>query len=604
MRRVGAPHGAANRHTAWANSRDSMAAAVSPALFDQFARGWRGYVLIALIALMSGIMGAGSVPVTDIDEARFAQATRQMIESDDYVRIRVQEAERNRKPVGIYWLQAASVNALRPLAGQLNTIWPYRVPSILGLVLASIATLWAGAALLGPRQGFVGAALYAVGFLASAEGMLAKTDSVTAGFTTLALAALAQLRVGTKRPRVVALLFWAALACGVLVKGPVTPMAVTLTLGALAIWERRAGWMKQIAYWPGPLLALAITLPWLIAIGVVTEGRFYTELLSNEIGPKLAGTDHRHGGVPGYYLFFLPILIFPATYALPAAARLIWGAIRTPRGDATQASLRFLIAWAGSIFLFFELLPAKLVHYTLPAYPAIALMCAAGLFAMRGRRWRTTHPAGIVMFGVVGALIVALMAVVSTFMPGYLADAGLRRAIATALLGGGVLAAAIAGLILLRRPTARAAVLVVCALAFSFSLRERLMPEARAMFVSNEAVAVITRHRLMPNEDEAFWVVGYEQPSIIFVTRTWIRLVEVEDVSETPIAAGDAMMIEGRVYEQVRATLAGMGLSFEPVDEPARGMAIGRGEYMTLYIGRVRANDANGAPADVQPPSP
>jgi 4-amino-4-deoxy-L-arabinose transferase-like glycosyltransferase len=101
-----------------------MTSPASPTLFDQFARGWRGYVLIALLALTSGFMGAMSVPVTDIDEARFAQATRQMIEDDDYVRIRVQDAERNRKPVGIYWLQAASVNTMRPFMDRLNTLWP------------------------------------------------------------------------------------------------------------------------------------------------------------------------------------------------------------------------------------------------------------------------------------------------------------------------------------------------------------------------------------------------------------------------------------------------------------------------------------------------
>lgn len=579
-----------------------MASPSSPALFDQFARGWRGYVLIALIALTSALMGAARVPVTDIDEARFAQATRQMIESDDYVRIRVQDAERNRKPVGIYWLQAASVNTMQPFVERLNTIWPYRLPSALGLMLASLATLWAGTVLFGPRTGFVGAAIFAVGFLAGAEGMLAKTDAVMTGFTTLALAALAQLRAGTKRPRITALIFWAAIGCGIMIKGPVTPMVAGFTLGALGIWERRVDWMKPLAFWLGPVLALLITLPWLITIGIVTDGRFYSELLLREVGPKLvAGGDHRHGGILGYHFLWLPLLIFPATYALPAAARLSWSALRAPRNDVENNAFRFLIAWAAPVFIFFELMPAKLVHYTLPAYPAIALMCAAGLFAMRGKAWRTTHPAGLVLFGVFGALIIAVMAVVSTFMPGYLADAGVRRAVATALIGALTLGGAIAGLMLLRRPTARAAVLVACALVFSFSLRERLLPEARALFVSNEAAATMTRARLMPSPTENFWIIGYEQPSIIFLTRTWVRLVEIEDVAETPIQAGDGIMIEGRVFDQAQASLRAHGLTFEPLDQPARGMAIGRGEYMTLNIGRAVPITGDAAVAAQQP---
>ncbi len=581
-----------------------MASPASPALFDQFARGWRGYVLIALIALTSGLMGAMRVPVTDIDEARFAQATRQMIETDDYIRIRVQDAERNRKPVGIYWLQAASVNALHPLVERLNTIWPYRLPSALGLVLASLATLWAGTVLFGARTGFVGAAIFAVGLLAGVEGMLAKTDAVMTGFSALAFAALVQLRAGTTRPRIVALVFWTGAGCAFMIKGPLTLIAATLTLAVLWFWERRAAWMKPLAFWPGPLLALAITLPWLIAIGIVTDGRFYSDLLLREVGPKLvAGGDHRHGGIIGYHLLWLPLLIFPATYALPAAARLSWSAIRAPRNDEASAAFRILLAWAGSIFLFFELLPSKLIHYTLPAYPAIALMCAAGLFAMRGKRWRTAHPAGLVLFGVFGALIVVLMAFVSTYMPGDLADAGMRRAIATGLIGALALGAAIVGLILLRRPTARAAVLVVCALVFSFSLRERLLPEARSLWVSTEAAAAMTRARLMPREDERFWIVGYEQPSLVFLTRTWVKLVEIENVADTPIHAGDGMIIEGRVFEQAQAALRTRGLEFEPAEQPARGMAIGRGEYMTLNIGRARAI-ASGAPAGAQQQNP
>lgn len=575
-----------------------MASPASPALFDQFARGWRGYVLIALIALTSALMGAGSVPVTDSDEARFAQASRQMVESGDYVRIRFQDGERNRKPVGIHWLQAASVNAMEPFRERQNAIWPYRLPSALGLVLASLATLWAGTVLFGPRTGFIGAAIFSAGLLASAEGMLAKTDAVTTGLTALALAALAQLRAGSTRPRLVALVFWAAIGCGVLVKGPVTPLVAALALAVLALWERRAAWMKPLAFWPGPALALAIALPWFVAIGAATDGRFYADFLLREIWLKLAGGDHAHGGAPAYHVLWLPLLIFPATYALPAAARLSWSAIRAPRDDAANSAFRFLIAWAAPVFLFFEMMPTKLIHYALPAYPAVALMCAAGLFAMRGKRWRTAHPAGLVLFGVAGALIVALMAVVSTFMPGYLADAGLRRAVATALLGAAILGAAIAGLMLLRRPAARAAVLVACALVLSFSLRERLLPEARSLFVSNEAAAALTRARLMPGKDETLWIVGYEQPSIVFLTRTGVRLLRLEELSAAPIEAGHSLIVEGRVFDGAQAALAARGLEFEAAEEPARGMAIGRGEYMTLHIGRVR--ELSDAPADAQ----
>jgi 4-amino-4-deoxy-L-arabinose transferase-like glycosyltransferase len=577
-----------------------MAAPLSPALFDQFARGWRGYALIVLIALSAGVMGVMRAPVTDIDEARFAQATRQMVDSGDYVRIMLQDAERSRKPIGIHWLQSASVHLTTPFSDQLNAIWRYRLVSVLGLVLAGVAALWAGTVLLGSRAAFLGAALYCVALLPGVEAMLAKTDSMMVGFTTLAVAALAHMRMGTTRPRLIALAGWAALACGILVKGVVTPIAVAATIAILVIWERKANWLRPLAWWPGPLLAAALLLPWAIAIGVVTDGRFYAEMLARELGPKLSGTDHAHGGLPGYHLMFLPLLIFPATYALPSAARLSWIAARAPRADETQAPYRFLMAWAGAVFVFFEAMPTKLLHYTMPAYPAIALLCGAGLLAARGRRWRTLHPAGLTMFVVYGLVVVALMAFVSTFMPGD-GEADLRRAIATGLIGAAALGAAIAGLAVWRRAAARVAVLAACALVFSFSLRERLLPEARALFASQEAVAALTRARLLPRAGEPFWVVGYAQPSLVFLTQTSIRLTNVEDAAQN-ISDGETLIIEGRVLHQMTAALSERQLRFEPAEAPARAMAIGRGERVELHVGRVRAASTGGA--DAPPRSP
>jgi|CXWL01.1.fsa_nt_gi 4-amino-4-deoxy-L-arabinose transferase-like glycosyltransferase len=566
-----------------------MPAPVSPALFDQFARGWRGYALIALIALTSSLFGADRVPTMDADEARFVQATRQMLESGDYVRIRLQDEARNRKPIGVHWLQAAAVQVALPITQRLNEIWPYRLPSALGAVLAALATFWGGAALVGRRAAFLGAGLFAAGMLVGFEGMTAKTDALVLGFTALAMAALAQLRTGPA-PKCAALVFWAALACGVLVKGPIAPLVAMLTLGALVLWERRAAWIAPLLWWPGPLLCTLIVAPWAIAVSAQTDGQFFVDMMLGDLLPKLVSADEDHFALPGYHLLLLPVLIFPATYALPAAARLIWGTIRAPRTEEAQAPFRFLVAWALPLIVFFELMPTKLAHYTLPAYPAIALLCGGGLTLMRGRRWRTAHPIGIIMFAVSGAVLVALMAAGATFMPGDF-SADLRRAISTALIGMAAVASAFAALLMLRRPAARAAVLVICALALSFSLRERILPEARALFVSDEVVAALTRARLAPREDRPLWVVGYDEASIVFLTRTSINLTPPRDAGAHAMI-GDAFVVEGRMLQQTSAELALRNLVFAPAEPPVRGFALGRGERVALYIGRIEASEA------------
>ena len=567
-----------------------MPPSVSPALFDQFARGWRGYVLVALIALVSAQFGAGRAPVMDGDEARFAQATRQMVETGDFVRIRLQDEERNNKPIGVHWAQAASVFVMSPFTNANNEIWPYRLPSALGLVLAALATLWAGRTLLTERTALFGAGLFAAGMLAGVEGMTAKTDALLLAFTTVAMAAVARLRTMPDERRIVgsrelAALFWIALALGVLVKGPVAPLVAALTLLTLGVWERRWTWMRRLIWWPGPLLAALIVAPWFIAISLETSGRFFFDMMFGDVAPKIARGDEGHFAIPGYHLFLLAFLIFPATYALPAAGRLAWETVRAPRADAAHANLRFLIAWAASIMIFFELAPTKLPHYVLPAYPAIALLCGAGLSAMLGRQWRTTHPAGVVLFGVAGLVIVALTATAATFMPGDFA-ADLRRAISAALIGVGAVAAAFTALMMLKRPAAKAAVLVACALVLSFSLRERIWPEARALNVSSETVVALTRARLLPTDQRPLWVVGYNEPSLVFMTRTSIRTVSAREAGERG-DVGDAMVVEARALPELDAALANRNLVFRPAEPPVRGLSLGRGERVALFVGTV-----------------
>lgn len=559
-------------------------------LFDQFARGWRAYALVGLIGLMSSLFGAGRVPVMDADEARYAQATRQMVESGDYVRIQLQDQERNRKPIGAHWLQAMSVNFFEPLTGQLNTIWPYRLPSALGIVLAALATFWGGAGLVGRRQALIGSALLGAGVLVGLQGMIATTDALLLGFTTLTMAALARLRTLPDERRLLgskelALLFWIALGCGVMIKGPVTPLVAALTLIALFTWERRAAWMKPLLFWPGPLLALIIVAPWSIAITLETEGRFFRDMFGQDVFPKLWSAEDGHFSLPGYHTFLLPFLMFPATYAFPAAGRLALGAVRAQRDDPEHAAVRFLLAWAAPTILFLELAPTKLPHYAMPAYPAIALLCGAGLVAMRGFRWRSAHPAGVVLFAVSGVVLVTLMAMSATFMPGDF-SADFRRAISTALIGVGIVAAGFTALMMVERPAARAAALVLCALALSFSLRDRLLPEARSLFVSSEAVAALTRARLTPRDDRPLYVIGYDEPSLVFLTRTSILLstpAEAGAEAET----GDAMIVEGRVLQAVASELAVRGLIFAPAEPPVRGVTAGRGERVALFVGQV-----------------
>src|SRR5262249_11314499 len=84
--------------------------------------------LLALLCLLLWLPGIVSLPALDRDESRFAQSSRQMLETGNFVDIRLGHVPRYKKPVGIYWLQAATTAAAAPFVG-LGQIWSYRLAS-------------------------------------------------------------------------------------------------------------------------------------------------------------------------------------------------------------------------------------------------------------------------------------------------------------------------------------------------------------------------------------------------------------------------------------------------------------------------------------------
>src|SRR5262245_38089299 len=104
----------------------------------------RAVAVLVLVSLAAFLPGFFQIPPTDRDEARFAQATKQMVETRDFVDIRFQDEVRYKKPVGIYWLQAGAVMAGEALnTPQARTrTRPYRLPPPARAAGAVLLTYW------------------------------------------------------------------------------------------------------------------------------------------------------------------------------------------------------------------------------------------------------------------------------------------------------------------------------------------------------------------------------------------------------------------------------------------------------------------------------
>ena len=97
-------------------------------------------LFLLLVSLFLFVPGQWTVPPLDRDEPRFTQATKQMLETGNYIDIRFQDQARYKKPVGIYWLQAAAANASG--LGAEAPLWVYRLPSAIGATLCVLLTFW------------------------------------------------------------------------------------------------------------------------------------------------------------------------------------------------------------------------------------------------------------------------------------------------------------------------------------------------------------------------------------------------------------------------------------------------------------------------------
>lgn len=559
------------------SAETEAAAAPANAAIAAACRTWRPFALLVLLCLGLYVPGLVGLPVTDRDEARFAQATRQMLETDDFVRIRFQDEARNRKPAGIYWLQAVAVAALS--RAKSNAIGPYRVPSLLAAVAAVLLTFGFGARLVGREAALVGAALLAASLDLTVEAHLAKTDAVLLATAVAAQAALGTIYSAARRGVAPALapmlLFWVAQAAAILVKGPVVPALSALTAIALSVADREWSWLAGLRPLRGLVIVVALVAPWLIAITRDTSGAFLSQSLGHDFMGKIAGAQESHGAVPGYYLALVFVTFWPGSLFLGGAFAAAWRA-------RTRYEVRFLLAWALPFWLVLELVPTKLPNYLLPAFPALALMAgralADGVAVAPGWLGR-----GVVAVWTLASLLIAATLTFTPMRLGLGIDvAGAVAAAVIVVYGFYTLRAA------WRMPAstlgARSALLALLALPLAIGIEA---PRLNPLWLSREAAAMVARARPPPGLPVA--AVGDAEPSLVFMLGTRTALVSPAAAADLVAAAPDMLtLVESREDQAFRRALGTHGLKPEAIARVA-GLDYSNGRRMVLTLYRATA---------------
>ena len=152
-----------------------------------------------------------------------------------------------------------------------------------------------GRRMFGPQVGRLAALVLATAPIMLIESKLATTDATLALWFVGGQFCLWELN---QRPsRRVAAVFWLLLALGILTKGPV-PAALLAAAGLVSWWwgGPTACW-KRLEWRRGLMLLAVVTLPWFVAIGIVSRGDFYRVAVGFHIIQRVTSGIEEHGGL-------------------------------------------------------------------------------------------------------------------------------------------------------------------------------------------------------------------------------------------------------------------------------------------------------------------
>jgi 4-amino-4-deoxy-L-arabinose transferase-like glycosyltransferase len=371
------------------------------------------YATLFFACVLFHILGTWSLPLVDRDEPRFAEASREMIERGNYVVPYFNNQLRLDKPPLTYWAQVASYH----IFGEND--FAARFPSAIAAALTAILIFAWGRRIEGEKLGWWAAIIFTLSLQTFVHAKAAVADMWLVLFVTLAnwagyelfqrptlnqgaavSSGAVALAKAARPPWAIwkspFLVFYLALALGFLAKGPIawTPL---LTVAVVTIYTRDWQAARRFKFIGGILLTLVVVALWGIPALIQTHGEFFTVGIGRHVVGRSFMTLEGHGASSvGMYTLLLPfyfatvfISFFPWSIKLPWLIRKLWrnreaGVIHLRQGYGGQAAPgysgipidTYLLSGIAIIFVIFTLVSTKLPHYTLPAFPLLALLLA------------------------------------------------------------------------------------------------------------------------------------------------------------------------------------------------------------------------------------
>ena len=333
-------------------------------------------IILLLLSLSLFFSSINSLPVLDRDEARYVQSSKQMVESNNYLSIKFQEDYRSKKPIGIYWLQAITINLLADVKQVTNfkyevlndDVWKYRIVSALAVLFSVLLLYLSGKKIITSKASFYSSLILAASLLVIAEAHIAKTDSILLFLSTIIFITLFKYykQIGDKNIMNFMIL-WVSMGLSVLIKGPVLIVLFSSSIMLISLLGKNIRWIKNTKPFLGIILVILISVPWFFFMPSEEQRNFLQESFFHDFLGKVRSVQESHGGFPGYYLIGLLFFFFPFSIFFIPLIHFLKISIR-------DKNIVFLLCWILPTLIIMELIPTKLPHYILPIYPAIAVL--------------------------------------------------------------------------------------------------------------------------------------------------------------------------------------------------------------------------------------
>jgi hypothetical protein len=358
----------------------------------------RDRLIVALLSLALFAPFLGAVRLFDWDEVNFAECSREMIATGDYMHVQIDYRPFYEKPPLFIWMQVVSMKIFG-----IND-YAARFPNAVIGAITLVVIFSIGSSLHGRRFGWLWVLAYAGSLLPHFYFRSGIIDPLFNLFIFLSVHQLMRSLQGAWVSHTLAAGAFAA--CAVMTKGPVGLGLALLTFGVAWIVLRRSYSLP----WKQILLACSVTIVlssvWFLVDYLQNGPTFVMENLKYQVRLLTTG-DAGHEQPFWYHPVVVLIGCFPASFFLFGGLR------RDTDEDPRQRDMRiFMIVLFCVVLVVFSIVRTKIIHYSSLTYLPLTFLAACYLDRWIGgrspqKKWITTVVA--IVGTALSALIVAVL---------------------------------------------------------------------------------------------------------------------------------------------------------------------------------------------------